>query len=100
MERLAAQGRPSYGEAEAADVLRKIAGALSHCHSVSGWGGVCGVNVAAFHVPGSFFRFFRSPVVRYVEVRKNIATVEDGFAIVPYLLPLVRAFLVAVVPLS
>lgn len=82
MARLAAQGRPSYGEAEAADVLRKIAGALSHCHSVSRWGVWCKFTI---YVPGSFFHFFRSPVVRYVEVRKNIATVEDGFAIVPYL---------------
>lgn len=35
MERLAAQGRSSYEEREAADIVRKIAGALSHCHSVS-----------------------------------------------------------------
>eukprot|EP00903_Cladosiphon_okamuranus_P018338 g16870.t1 len=33
MARLAAQGRSSYEEAEAADILRKITGALSHCHS-------------------------------------------------------------------
>lgn len=35
MERLAAQGRSSYEEREAAEIVRKIAGALSHCHSVS-----------------------------------------------------------------
>eukprot|EP00752_Nemacystus_decipiens_P012366 g10961.t2 len=33
MARLAAQSRSSYEEAEAADILRKIAGALNHCHS-------------------------------------------------------------------
>lgn len=41
MERLAAQDRSSYEEAEAADILRKVAGALSHCHSVSFLVSVC-----------------------------------------------------------
>lgn len=35
MERLAAQGRTAFEEREAADLVRKIASALSHCHSVS-----------------------------------------------------------------
>ncbi|CBJ30894.1 n/a [Ectocarpus siliculosus] len=33
MERLAAQGRTAFEEREAADLVRKIASALSHCHS-------------------------------------------------------------------
>lgn len=35
MARLAAEGRTSYEEHEAATLVGKIAGALSHCHSVS-----------------------------------------------------------------